>query len=133
MKLKTIILTLPLLLVLSCSINIGEEKSFDEVLPSSEEVMLSSKTRAAEDDFQVHLDDVMLYAKMIEPKKEVESIVPFVQEGDTLMFYVYYNDGWKLISGDKRIQPELINEPTGKRTLEELCDGEQITVQEYGE
>ena len=92
-----------------------------------------TKTRATEEDFRVHLNEAMRYARLVEPEKEVDSIVPYVQEGDTLMYYVYYNDGWKLISGDKRIQPELINEPTGKRTAEKLCDGEQITVHEYVE
>ena len=118
-------------LFISCSAI--DDKPFDEIISQGVNSQNIVKTRADRDDFQVHLEDALRYAKLVEPRKKVERIVPFVKDRDTLMYYVYYNDGWKLISGDKRIQPELINEPKGKRTPEELCDGEKITVQEYVE
>ncbi len=83
-------------------------------------------TRASIEDFKVSLSEAVSYAKMSEPKKVLENVCPVVENQDTLMYFAYYDDGWKLISGDKRIAPELITEPLGKRTYDDFADGERV-------
>ena len=52
--------------------------------------------------------------------KTIESIKPIIYEVDTLMYIVNYknNKGWKIISGDRRINPILAEDKTGTFSLE---------------
>ena len=125
----------PLFLSACLLFSFCSKQDFGNVPPDTDDVMTrgdeSPVTKAVSLDFQVHLDDAMYFAELSEPEKQVVEVSPIIQNQDTLMYVIQYDKGWKLLSGDRRIQPVLINEPEANRTPDEFAEGELYTYQEY--
>lgn len=53
---------------------------------------------------------------------QVTETKPIVENGDTLAFYVQFNHGWELISGDKRIPPILAESEEGQINWSDIAN-----------
>ncbi|MCG8581902.1 MAG: hypothetical protein MI866_18390, partial [Bacteroidales bacterium] len=61
-------------------------------------------------DYNVSLRSAEFLIQSTEGSKEIKSIEPLVYEGDTLMFIFNFEDGWQVISGDKRTEPFIASD-----------------------
>ena len=82
-------------------------------------------TKGSEDffqrDFSISPDDVRLYLKFHTPKgKEVVEIAPIAMYDERVQGYlVTFNDGWVLLSADKKTNPILAESSKGSFSLDE--------------
>ena len=66
-----------------------------------------------ETDMRVTLQLLDSYLKISGKLSHVISVVPVLDDLDTLAYYVEYDHGWDLIAGDKRVQPILAHSDDG--------------------
>lgn len=64
-------------------------------------------------DFRVHLTDADRMLKVHKPDLEVRTVECLVERGDTLAYLYNFDEGWMVISGDKRLPPVLGNDANG--------------------
>lgn len=107
MKKKHLFIGFLALLTISCS----QENSFFpdvETMPCKKTISINNA------DYHVTLNMIQKFLKMREKLDRVEMIQPIIEDGDTLAFYVRFNQGWELISGDKRVPPILARADEGE-------------------
>ena len=79
-----------------------------EVLSKVETVSdLSTRASVNYDKYSVSQQNAILLAKALKPKETIVSIEPIEARGDTLIWFINYENGWLALAGDKRIQPIL--------------------------
>ena len=72
-------------------------------------VLSRSNDQSPTMSYSVTPDMVCKYLNIACNGKTIDSITPVIEDGDTLAYVAQYteNDGWELISGDKRLEPVL--------------------------
>ena len=74
----------------------------------------------------VKIEDVLLYLSDVKGITDTKSyaltIDPIIRDNDTIMFLVNYENGWEVLSGDKRISKVLIKSEYGNITLDDICN-----------
>lgn len=99
--------------VISCSedmlingkkLETSEEKDFNELL-----------LQRTSGDYIVSENLLNNYLRLFVKGKQVETIKPICKNNETLAYYVQYanNEGWDLISADKRLSPILVSSDNG--------------------
>ena len=111
-----------LALFFTAVITTGCEKQ--ETFPS-ESSLNSIKTKGSilnspECDWTVRIDDVYAYLKTKPEQKDIVSIAPYPSNTDSYCYIINYNDGWEVISGDKRTPITIAEGKTGSFTPETL-------------
>jgi hypothetical protein len=80
----------------------------------SETVIL---TKADEPDFHVSFSDVEWLIQNLYPEDGAFEIEAYPDEDTPLMYAVNYDEGWKIVSGDKRTDPILAFSEEGKMCI----------------
>ena len=107
MKTKVLLYSLVALLFAACSDN-------EIILDKSNNVSLRSTTNStAKTPFSYQVDHTSLMKFLALKKKRVTDITPLTSNNDTIAYYVQYDDGWEIISADKRMAPVLIKADSG--------------------
>lgn len=120
MNTKFIFLTISTLLMASC--NTADDV---EVIEAAHQSKVKIKT-AASADFKV---SEQLLHKYLNLKKDKPSrISPIVVEGDTLAYELDYEKGWKLISGDQRLTPEIAQSDNNKFDFSDIHNPESSSI-----
>lgn len=65
-------------------------------------------------DFSVSLSEAESVAKRIESNQVLQEIIPYESDGYTLYYIANYDNGYRVISGDKRTSPFLLESDEGK-------------------
>lgn len=55
----------------------------------------------------IDIEKYIHFKKLLNPKTKIKSVTPFEVQGVTLFYVVNYDNGWEIISADKRTQPVL--------------------------
>ena len=79
----------------------------------------SNEQTTVSNDYTVTPEMVCKYLNIARKGKTIDSITPVIEDGDTLAYVAQYtgNNGWDLISGDKRVAPVLAFCETGTLNL----------------
>lgn len=74
--------------------------------------------------YSVTPDMVCKYLNIARKGKTIDSITPIIEDGDTLAYVAQYtgNNGWDLISGDKRVAPVLASASSGILNLNDTIN-----------
>lgn len=75
----------------------------------------SNEQTTVSNDYTVTPEMVCKYLNLARKGKTIDSITPVIEDGDTLAYVAQYtgNNGWDLISGDKRVAPVLASASSG--------------------
>lgn len=110
-----------LFLFISCN-------SIDEsMIDSSDSIISQSTKNSLEQDFYpakvsakrpyfVSMEDATCFAK-VHSRKRAFKINTYEIEGDTLLYFINYDSGWMILSGDKRICPIVAESDSGTISL----------------
>jgi hypothetical protein len=81
----------------------------------------SYKTGKISEGYNVTLQDARIYTNVVCNKESIElkNIDPIVYEKDTLAYIVNYDEGWEIVSGDKRSAAVLACDETGEFDLDD--------------
>lgn len=112
---KTILLftlALSILLLVSCSSYY--EEHIDNIMERSVPLTRSSESSSI-DDMGYNIDFQLLtkYLRLSGKSKRQHNVTPLVADGEVLAYCVQYDDGWDIISGDKRCAPVMITSDSG--------------------
>nr|WP_321487295.1 C10 family peptidase [uncultured Draconibacterium sp.] len=99
-------------------INACNQLDIDDTLGTSETTIKS--TSPNDIDYDVSLKSAKYFMKSTEGNNKIASIEPFVVDGDTLMFIFNFNEGWQVVSGDKRTEPILASDTIGQLSISNL-------------
>lgn len=95
-------------------------------------LLLSKIDKDYSDEYSVSLNDVQRFANC-HCNGRTYSIIPLAKDTDTLLFIVNYENGWMLISGDKRTCPVLAESPDGFLDLTSAHNGILIWLDSMAE
>jgi hypothetical protein len=70
------------------------------------------------DRFAVSLSDAKRYSELYKPGKPY-SVTPYVEDRDTLLYLINYNEGWLVLSGDRRMNPVFAQDAQGFITMKD--------------
>lgn len=107
---KNIVSLLLLITLFMCSCS--EEFVLNEPIQNELEV-LSRSYENNENSYTVTPEMVCKYINLANKEKVVNIFDPIIRKGDTLAYYIQYDKGWDLISGDRRLPPVLAMSNTG--------------------
>ncbi len=68
----------------------------------------------ANENYSVSRSMVEKFLRLRGREVQVRQISPVIEDGDTLAFYVEYNEGWELLSADERISPVIAKSSVGR-------------------
>nr|WP_321355632.1 C10 family peptidase [uncultured Draconibacterium sp.] len=106
------------IIALLAFINACNQLDMDDTISSPD---MATKSASFEGiDYNVSLKSAKYLVQSTEGGKHIESIEPFVVNEDTLMFIFNFNEGWQVVSGDKRTDPILASDTTGQLSIAEL-------------
>lgn len=97
---------------------------------------LSKSTSATNDKFDIGIKSVQKFTEMLDGGvKNVKSIKPIVNFRDTLLYVVNYenNQGWLIVSGDKRTQSILATSDNGTFDLDNSNPGVKLWLDDIAE
>ena len=98
-----------LLLCISCTV--------DEIIGDNDYSSLETKSNIienkTEDYFSVTLDDIYSTLSREESSKHIKSVETIETDFGNIAYIVNYSDGWKILSGDKRMAPVIAFSDTG--------------------
>lgn len=83
-------------------------------------------------NYNVSIKDAYRYVSSYKSFMDFE-IEPVVYKQDTLMYICNHSDGWMIIAGDKRLQPEIAKGRNGKFNLSDLPEGIKVWLDSYAE
>lgn len=139
MRTRTLIWVMVLLAVCSCSKTDDQNASIADrsTLPLSTKGEQTINPKSLDMVYFVSPEDIRAYThfrKLLAKKDNVdlsvESIVPLgPQEDVTLCYLINYNDGWEVISADKRTPVVLAAQESGTLNLEECPENEGLAAQ----
>ena len=92
----------------------------DEIL--SESNCYNTRSLCEDEDFDVHLLAVKRFVELSYPCQSYR-IQPLAVDTDTLLFVCNFDDGWIVVSGDKRTSPVLAEDSVGQLNLKDAPDG----------
>ena len=102
-------LALGLFLFASCS----QDEVLNEVAKTATVSTRSTEEAVTGNDYKVDYLLLQKYLKLTKKDVNVQSVTPFVREGDTLAYCVQYTQGWDVISGDQRLSPTMMASDNG--------------------
>lgn len=125
------------ILLVSCSLHIGEleSKPSDSDYDSDAEPVSALANTVSLDDkpFRVTEKDVRRLTGAAKPGKEC-TISPVADGKDTLMYVCNFDDdGWMIVSGDRRSDPIIAGSSTGEFSVETAPEGVLIWLGSYAE
>ena len=87
-------------------------------------VLCRSNDQTPTVSYSVTPDMVCKYLNIARKGKTIDSITPVIEDGDTLAYVAQYtgNNGWDLISGDKRVAPVLASANSGILNLNDTIN-----------
>lgn len=111
---KVFLFALIAIVMCACSDNIMLNEPEENTVLSR-----SNEQTTVSDDYTVTPEMVCKYLNIARKGKTIDSIIPVIEDGDTLAYVAQYteNKGWDLISGDKRVAPVLAFCETGTLNL----------------
>lgn len=95
-----------------------EQLDIDDEISSAE--VQSMGDAKHEINYSVSLKSAKFLIKSTEQNNEIRSIEPLVWDGDTLMYIFNFEEGWQVVSGDKRTEPILASDETGSLSIDGL-------------
>lgn len=103
---------LGILMFVSCTSHYEEE--INQVM-EQQSVPLTRASDSLQDDVDYKVDSRLLakYLRLSGKSMRQHSVIPLVEDGDTLAYCIQYEDGWDIIAGDKRCAPVMIKAETG--------------------
>ena len=92
--------------------------------PLENPVLSRSNDQTPTVSYSVTPDMVCKYLNIARKGKTIDSITPVIEDGDTLAYVAQYtgNNGWDLISGDKRVAPVLASASSGILNLNDTIN-----------
>ena len=110
------------LCVAMCACN---DNSFvNEPIQENDVVMSRAGESSSVGEYTVTPEMVCKYLNVARKGKNINSLNPIVENGDTLAYVAQYDEsqGWDLISGDRRLDPILANAETGYLSLSDTTN-----------
>lgn len=93
-----------------------------------------SVTKSGEHEFKVTLSDVEWLMESLYPEAGAYEIEAYPNNEDPLMYAVNFDDGWKIVSGDKRTDPILAFNEDGKMWINDKSNpGFKMWLEEVSE
>ncbi len=111
---KRLLPILLLVLIASCS-----QEHFSRVSPSLSDVSLKSDNSITLDDIHEYLSG---YKNIKDTKSASVSVESILEGTDTVMYLINYQDGWELLSADRRAPRVFAMSDEGNTTIEKLTD-----------
>lgn len=108
MKQKSFLILFLVLIFVSCA----ENDVINEIADTKTQKRAMAQTRH-NNNYQVSRAMVDNFLRISKRQSDVRSVLPMVEEGDTLAYYVEYENGWDLISGDTRLPQILAHSQVG--------------------
>lgn len=109
MKHRLLLIAMGLFCLASCNEKISLEQS-STVLSAD---LATKSTSLPIQNFIVTKSDVAHYVRLTYPDKIIKDIVPIMEGTDTALFVVQFENGWSVISRDKRTYPVLACDSIG--------------------
>lgn len=121
---KRVALFLSLSVIVSCSLTDNYSLDTQKSIDLSPLIITKGAQDFFQRDFSVSMEDVNMYLRFNSPKdKEVLSITPITLYNDKVQGYlVSFNEGWSLISADKRTKIILAESTKGLFSLDNTED-----------
>lgn len=121
---KRVALFLSLSVIVSCSLTDNYSLDTQKSIDLSPLIITKGTQDFFQRDFSVSMEDVNMYLRFNSPKdKEVLSITPITLYNDKVQGYlVSFNEGWSLISADKRTKIILAESTKGLFSLDNTED-----------
>lgn len=118
---------LGILMFVSCTSHYEEE--INQVM-EQQGFPLTRASDSLQDDVDCKVDSRLLakYLRLSGKSMRQHSVIPLVEDGDTLAYCIQYEDGWDIIAGDKRCAPVMIKAETG---ICNTSDFDVLGVMEY--
>lgn len=83
--------------------------------------------------YDVSLEEANSFISIHFPNKEVITMSPYIEEGDTLLFCYSFNKGWAVISGDKRFAPVVAFDDETTYSFDQEEIGPALWIYSYAE
>lgn len=114
MKKTVLLFTLVSVILMFVSCTSHYEEEINEVM-EQQSVPLTRASDSLQDDGDYNVDSRLLakYLRLSGKSMRQHSVIPLVEDGDTLAYCIQYEDGWDIISGDKRCAPVMITSDSG--------------------
>ncbi|MBO7562838.1 MAG: C10 family peptidase [Bacteroidales bacterium] len=121
MRTQLLMICCTLLCAISCSVDSITDKVSESIDSSNGLIEASPQTNSS---FSVTPSMLNKYLKLFCKKKKPDIIVPIIENGEVLAYYVQYadNKGWDLVAADSRITPILSSSEEGALSIKEKED-----------
>ena len=129
MKKTVLLFTLVSVILMFVSCTSHYEEEINKVM-EQQSVPLTRASDSLQDDVDYKVDSRLLakYLRLSGKSMRQHSVIPLVEDGDTLAYCIQYEDGWDIIAGDKRCAPVMIKAETG---ICNTSDFDVLGVMEY--
>ena len=114
MKKTVLLFTLVSVILMFVSCTSHYEEEINQVM-EQQSVPLTRVSDSGQDNVVYKVDSRLLakYLRLSGKSEQQHTVTPLVDDGDTLAYCVQYDDGWDIISGDKRCAPVMITSDSG--------------------
>ncbi|MCT4603485.1 MAG: C10 family peptidase [Marinifilum sp.] len=114
-KLYYLLASMAVILMLARCETINMDDEMDAINPDKNEINKGI-------NYNVSLKSAKYLIQSTEKDKTIKNIEPLVTGKDTLMFIFNFDNGWQVVSGDKRTEPILASDKDGKLSIEKLSN-----------
>ena len=113
-----------ILLAMTFAIMSCVKEEAQDIIPPSEAVITKVQQPISDlvaNRYYVTKADAKAYVQELSPEAEIVSIEEYVSDGETVAYIVNLNEGWRIISADKRMPPVLAWSDEGSFELEPIA------------
>lgn len=108
--------------VLSLCLSCAKEESIEAPCEDNmeQQVRVRSDVKFKDNNFEVTKDMALLFANSLQDKTEIVDVDTYNYEGIPCLYIINYEQGWKVIPADSRVQPLLGESTSGSLDIESL-------------